>query len=518
MTAYLEKNGYSVHSGGGGKTSDLKPQKEFPIEFLDEEYIIKKAIAWLEDEAPIAEEGNGGNETTFKIACELSNRGTSEGKALELMLEHWNENKADPPWDPEELQSVIRNAYKYNKGGLGSKHPRMIFNPVEIKPDRNGEHQNRFAPISWEDIDKLPRKAPLIKGLLDCGGTSVVFGPSNCGKSFFVLDMALHVALGKLWSSRKICQGAVVYIAAEGGLGIRERLEALYKHYKINKKPPLYIIPISPDFCNSSKDVEEIIAAISGLYNVKLIVIDTLSRAMAGGNENSPDDMGAFIRNFEKLKDGTGAHILIIHHSGKDNARGARGHSSLKCAIDTEIEITKNGDKDEQIVTAEIKKQRDGRTDVKFSFVPKEVQLGQDEDGEWLSSCVLIPVEGAGRNVKKLSGQKGRALNILHYCIEKEGKERTVKKGSPPVMCVKIEEFRDALKNGNISNADNPDSTRRIIGRLINDLNELGLSDTYGDHIWLAEKPGQTGSSNLHQADGQDKPYKGCPLSLDCLN
>jgi hypothetical protein len=515
LQSYLVRKGYSVNKNGGSKPHRAKFKKPFPSEFIDEEHTIQKAVKWLEDGAPLAEAGHGGNTATFKIACNLCNRGISEDQAFELMLEHWNENNADPPWEPEELQAIVKNSYKHNKDGFGSKHPRMVFDVV--KPKKKDKVQNRFTPIPWQDIDKLPRKTPLIKGVLDCGGTSVVFGPSNCGKSFFVLDMARHVAMGQPWRNRRVSQGTVVYIAAEGGLGIRERLNALAKYHGINEKPPLSIIPASPDFCHSPKDAEEIIAAVSNLPDVKLIVIDTLSRAMAGGNENASEDMGAFIRNFDKLKDETGAHVLIIHHSGKDNVKGARGHSSLRGAVDTEIEITK----DENIVTGEIKKQRDGRTDERFSFEFKIVNLGQDEDGDWITSCVLIPVEGGGRKTKKLSGQKGRALNILRYCIENAGKERKIKEDFPPVICVKIEEFRKALKNGNICSTDNQDNARRSIARLMNALSELGFSDTYDDYIWLADnenKIGQSASGNLHQADGQDKPYKGCPLSLECLN
>lgn len=515
LQSYLTKNGYSVGKSGGAKPRTAEFKKQLPAEFIDEEHTIQRATKWLEEGAAIAEAGQGGNVATFKIACELCNRGISEDKAFELMLEHWNENNADPPWEPEELQVIVQNAYKHNKGGVGSKHPRMIFE--EVKPPKKDKRQSRFTPISWEDIDKLPRKTPLIKGVLDCGGTSVVFGPSNCGKSFFVLDMARQVAMGQPWRNRKVSQGAVVYVAAEGGLGFKERLAALRQYHKINKKPPIYIIPVSPDFCHSSKDAEEIIAEVSSLPDVKLIVIDTLSRVMAGGDENSSKDMGAFVRNFDKLRDETGAHVLIVHHSGKDNAKGARGHTSLRGAVDTEIEITKN----ENIVTGEIKKQRDGRTDERFSFEFKIINLGQDEDGDWITSCVLIPAEGIGRKVKKLSGQKGRAFNILCHCVQNRGKERTVKEGSPPVTCVKIDEFRDALKNGNITSAEKPDDIRRTIGRLINELNELRFSDTYGDYVWLVDnenKIGQTPPGNLHQADGQDKPYKGCPLSLECLN
>ena len=64
---------------------------------------------------------------------------------------------------------------------------------------------------------------------------------------------------------------------------------------------------------------------------------------MAGGDENSSMDMGAFVAACDDLKSKTRAHIEIIHHAGKDAARGARGHSLLRAATDTELEIVTAG-------------------------------------------------------------------------------------------------------------------------------------------------------------------------------
>jgi hypothetical protein len=79
-------------------------------------------------------------------------------------------------------------------------------------------------------------------------------------------------------------------------------------------------------------------------YPIRLVVVDTLSRAMAGGNENAPDDMSAFIRNIDRIRQETGAHVLIVHHCGKDAAKGARGHSCLRAATDTKIELSHDTD------------------------------------------------------------------------------------------------------------------------------------------------------------------------------
>ena len=107
----------------------------------------------------------------------------------------------------------------------------------------------------------------------------------------------------------------------------------------------LYVLPAGVDLCRSAADTKAIIIALAEIAEaaaVELVVVDTLSRALAGGNENSPDDMGAFVRNCDKIRQATGAHLMAIHHTGKDEARGARGHSLIKAAADTELEVNKS--------------------------------------------------------------------------------------------------------------------------------------------------------------------------------
>jgi hypothetical protein len=117
-----------------------------------------------------------------------------------------------------------------------------------------------------------------------------------------------------------------------------------------------------------------------------MIVVDTLSRAMAGGNENGPEDMTRFIGNLDVLRDLTGAHIMVVHHSGKDTAAGARGHSSLRAATDTEIELEVG---DTGLRIAKTTKQRDMEPKPPLGFTLAVHELGQDEDGDTVTTCTI---------------------------------------------------------------------------------------------------------------------------------
>jgi hypothetical protein len=349
--------------------------------------------------------------------------------------------------------------------------------------------RRRLQPYAWNELGKLPQRKPLIKGLMDCSTLSLVFGESNCGKTFLVLDVALHIVLGREWRERRTRQGAIVYIAAEGGCGLKERLDAFCLRHEMEARGPFYLIPAGVDLCNQQDDTTELVTEIQAIPDVALVVIDTLSRAMAGGNENSPDDMSAFIGNCDKIRELTGAHVLIIHHAGKDSTRGARGHSALRAAVDTEIEVTKDGG----TITAEVKKQRDGRTGDKFCFILESVTIGQDEDGEPLTSCVLLPTAVPTGPRRKLSPQKRRALDILNYCLIDRGQTRHVKKDMSPVMSVTLDEYRQALTLANIATSDEPDNVRRSISRIIDGLNDARITVTFGDHIWLPDGADRTG-------------------------
>ena len=345
----------------------------------------------------------------------------------------------------------------------------------------------RFKPYGWQELQDLPKRRYLIKGLLDSTALSLIFGESNCGKTFLVLDQAAHIAQGREWQGRKTRQGAVVYVATEGGLGLTERLEAFRLHHAVEGYPPLFVIPAGVDLCSPENNAEELIKEINLLCDEKklevaVVVIDTLSRAMAGGNENSPDDMGAFIKNCDRIRTETGAHVMIIHHSGKNATQGARGHSALRAAVDTEIEVTKN---DEGIITAEVKKQRDGRTGDKFSFTLKSVPLGEDQDGEQITSCILEPTENPAQKKRTLSDRQQRALQILHNLLAERGERGAPKSGMSAVMHVRVEHFRMALKQGNIVSSNEPDNIRRGISKVIEQLNNKGITATWEEKIWV---------------------------------
>ncbi len=244
--------------------------------------------------------------------------------------------------------------------------------------------------LEWfEDIAPVTTSPYVVKGLLDRGAMAVLYGDSNSGKTFLALDLAFHVACRSEWRGRRVNGGAVLYLAAEGGNGIANRLVALKKETGV-QNAPIALRRAGIDLLDASADTRPIIDMVADIREereaVALIVIDTLSRALAGGDENASTDMTAFVRNVDRIREETGATVLVVHHSGKDAAKGARGHSSLRAATDTEIEVAVDEEGNRR---ATAKKQRDHEGGAVFPFTLKPVTIGTDQDGDPVTTCVV---------------------------------------------------------------------------------------------------------------------------------
>lgn len=244
--------------------------------------------------------------------------------------------------------------------------------------------------------DQLPDEyeAPdeIIEGLIVAGSQTVIYGDSNSGKTFFALSLATAIAEGRECYNRKTEQGLVVYLATEAPASIRARMQAIKRHLGCTLSN-LAIVPVPINFYDGDSDAIAVVDAVRQIEMIKkmpvrLIVGDTLARMCAGANENSGEDMGPVMSRFDRVATATGAAMVIIHHTGKDQARGARGWSGIRAHIDTEIEVSeKNGAR-----VAEITKQRElssKGSSIKFKL--DIIKMGQTKFGSDATTCVAVP-------------------------------------------------------------------------------------------------------------------------------
>jgi len=236
----------------------------------------------------------------------------------------------------------------------------------------------------------------LVEDFMTIGGMAVLYGDSNSGKTFFALSLAAHIASGQPFFGRQIDPGLVVYLASEAPGSIRSRMQAIKKHYGCSLEN-LAMVPVPLNFYANEGDARDVIELVKTIEQIKgqpvrLIIGDTLARMSAGANENSGEDMGPVMARFDSVAQATGSALLIIHHNGKDQAKGARGWSGIRAHIDTEIEVMEK----DGVRSATITKQRElpGKGEVIY-FRLEVVEMGITKFGKPATTCVAVPDESA---------------------------------------------------------------------------------------------------------------------------
>jgi hypothetical protein len=255
---------------------------------------------------------------------------------------------------------------------------------------------SRFRLIPVDEFASGPEPEWIIDEIIPRSELMVVFGEPGCGKSFFVADLAASIARGVPWRERQTQQGRVLYISAESASGFRQRWKAYANANGIALEDlgkSLFMLTEAPNLIETN-DIRELIPQIQAIGPFAFIVIDTLARATPGANENSGEDMGRALAHCKTIHKVTKALVCLVHHSGKDQARGARGWSGIRGAADTEIEVTRLGNS--SIKQAEVSKQRDGEDRIKFLFTLELAAAGVNAKGRQLTSLVVRPAEIAG--------------------------------------------------------------------------------------------------------------------------
>jgi hypothetical protein len=214
----------------------------------------------------------------------------------------------------------------------------------------------RANHLAGDAIRSVPSRRALVPGWLDLDSLAVLYAPSDSYKSFLAIDVALHVATGTPWNGLHVHAGDVLYVVGEGIAGIPNRLDAwLAEHGRHDAPERMHwyrgaVNLLDPreasDFLHLAADIRP-----------ALVIIDTLATCMPGGDENGSRDMGQVVDRARRLKAETGACVLIVHHTGRDETRGARGWSGLKNALDSELEMRKSG---YLAATLTSRKQKDG--------------------------------------------------------------------------------------------------------------------------------------------------------------
>jgi hypothetical protein len=247
--------------------------------------------------------------------------------------------------------------------------------------------------VLFGDLSATSTKEWLVRELLGDGDASTVYGKPGDGKSVLVEDMALHIAAGRDWHGKRVKQGAVLYIALERKKLVERRAIAFRDTYDPSNLP-FAIMGGVHDF-RDPRTAERVVqigreVAEATETPLRLICIDTLSRALCGGDENASKDMGAIVNATALLQQGTGAHICWLHHMPAEAER-MRGHGSLLGAMDTTILVTKSGN----VRTATVVKANDSEEGAQIAFTLESVTVGTDADGNPTTAPIVRQAEAS---------------------------------------------------------------------------------------------------------------------------
>lgn len=243
----------------------------------------------------------------------------------------------------------------------------------------------------------------IVKDFLPAATLGVLFGESGSGKTFASYDLCAAVCRGIEWNGKRVTKGRVLYVVAEGVAGFVNRIKA-YCHQQGIKPSDVdmdVISDLTPNLLEPAQ-ITDLIKDIKQREPYDLIVMDTFAQVMPGANENSGEDVGKALAECKRIHRHTGAMVLLVHHSGKDASKGARGWSGLRAAADVELEVLRS----DELRSISVTKLKDGQDGANIGFKLHTVILGEDEDGDDITSCI-VEYTNTGRATKEKGATVG---------------------------------------------------------------------------------------------------------------
>ena len=357
------------------------------------------------------------------------------------------------------------------------------------KPNGTGGGRPQIPLVAFDDIKLGTERSYLVKGLIPRTGLAVVWGPPKCGKSFWTFDLTMHVALGWIYRGRKVQQGGVVYCAFEGAEGFKARAEAFRCAHTDAHSVPFYLVAAR---MNMAADHLHLIASIYeqlGDQKPVAVVLDTLNRSMAG-SESDDEDMGNYVKAADAIREAFGCVVIIVHHCGTEGTR-PRGHTSLTGAVDAQLAVKRDAGGN---IIVKVEYMKDGAEGAEINSALKPMDVGTDDDGDAVTSCVVLPaeVDPVARNAIQVKGAAKIALEALYEALAECGEVPPASSHIPRnTRTIPVVRWRQYCEGKMIAETDDPDNKRRAFVRLSKKLQELKIIGVWSDLAWVAGQAGQ---------------------------
>ena len=348
-----------------------------------------------------------------------------------------------------------------------------------------------------------PPARELIKGLLSTHGVAFLGGQSGAGKTFILIFLAVVLAALEAYPffgrKRKERVGVVI-VAAEGYGTLEPRLRAATKHLAIEGPLPIGMISFSGDLTTDAA-ISELIGLLLETgermqreHGVRLgfVAIDTLGAAFGLADEDSNAEANQIMRKVRLIADAVGALVMPVHHYGKSAGSGLRGASSYRAGADAVLAV--KADRNEVLFTVKnralgLSKSRNGQEGPLGGFDLVKIDLGFDEEGDPVSSCAVLPLEGTAEGALSLPGKRAPTLllDALNAALEAHGEPHPA---APGLRAVKLEHVRSAFSFGypvaGKTAQRKPDTVRKAFKRALDDLDDriVRHRDDHGEWLW----------------------------------
>jgi hypothetical protein len=223
-------------------------------------------------------------------------------------------------------RDILTRALEKTKNPRNGHEPEAEIVPIDVR-----KAKLRARIKSPAEIRIMEPPPPIVPGWLSRGDLAVIYGSPKAAKSLTTQDLANSRGTGRSWLGLSTEPGTTLYMAAEGvgGLGKRNRAWEDYNGVEIEG---VHYLPGSVNLLDELMVCD--VADLGVELGVDMVVVDTVARTMVGGDENGPKDMNRLVAGLDHIREKTGALALGVHHAGKDETKGMRGHSALLGAVD----------------------------------------------------------------------------------------------------------------------------------------------------------------------------------------
>jgi AAA domain len=367
----------------------------------------------------------------------------------------------------------------------------------EMSHSARAPQKLRFPLVRFSTIKSDQTAQYLIKGLLQSTGLAVVWGAPKCGKSFWTFDLFMHVALNRAYRGHRVTSGPVVYCALEGKQGFVNRIAA-FRQEKLSEAeaeadPPFYLMAAPLSLVRDhGAFVKEIGSQLSDQKPIA-VCIDTLNRSL-DGSESSDEDMAAYVRAADAIRDAFGCLVLIVHHCGHNGER-PRGHSSLMGALDIQIAVRRDAANN---IVAELELAKDGEVGLQFLSRLKVVEIGTDQDGDPITSCVIeavdateVPKAARAPLAKSIPAQQRLLMAVIAEAIDEAGEEFRSSVDGPIVRGVSDDRVRERYYGRIAEQAKPGEDRKKLADRQRQAFNTAMRAAVNAQHLCAKERNGE---------------------------